>query len=292
MAKIINQSKELYDLIYEKSARLIYDLLNKIAIAKWKGNTEQEQALLFDLADMMASARGYADILGRRRVLLRTQRAINKFTEADSVNPIIPNIPFQEAIDDLVSRMPVLAKSAEEIKQIYTTEHSFAVIRSANLKMTERIQEAIGKAMKEGKPINTANDLIAQIGDWNYAYADTVYRTNLNTSYHAGQFQIMKSPEIREILPAFRFVAIIDGDVRPNHKAMHGIIASMDDEIWQKLSPPLGYKCRCSLVTMDAIELKQRGINPLKVPKARIPVGAFPDSFGFGRRSDMDIYGY
>jgi hypothetical protein len=83
----------------------------------------------------------------------------------------------------------------------------------------------------------------------------------------------------------------MDGDVRPNHKAMHGVIASVDDQIWQKLSPPLGYMCRCSLITVDAIELRRRGINPERIPKARIPFGARPDSFEFGTRPDWMLYG-
>lgn len=290
MVRRINQHTEIIDLIYEKSAKLIYDLLNRIGVAKWKDNTEQESRLVEELADMLASTRAYADLLGRRRVLLKTQQII-KFTEAEEPNPIIPSVPFQQAIDDLVSRMPVLAKSADEVRQIYAVEHSFALAQSTSANLTERIRDELAKAIREGKPVKDASDLISKIGDWNYSYANVVYRTNLNTSYHAGQFQILKDPEIREIMPAFRYVATLDTDVRPNHRAMHNLIASVDDEIWLRLSCPLGFRCRCSLVTIDARELQRMGINPSRIPKARIPAGAYPDYPEFGKRPDWNIYG-
>jgi SPP1 gp7 family putative phage head morphogenesis protein len=291
MTKKISQTDELVGLIYDKSARIIFDLLNQIAVAKWEENAEKENALLEELSSLIASTRGYADMLGRRRVLLRLRKK-TKFTIPDEPNPIIPRIPFQEAIDDLVSRLPALAQSAEEVRQIYSVEHSFALARSASLSLTKHVQKAIADAMQEGKPVSKASDLIARIGDWNYAYASTVYRTNLNTSYHAGQFRIMKDPEVREIVPAFKYVATLDADVRPNHRAMHNIIANMDDDIWQRLSPPLGYNCRCSLITVDVFQLRRMGLDPYRMPKARIPAGAYPDYPEFGVRPDIDTYGY
>lgn len=290
MGKILTAHDELLSLFYDKTAFILFNLLNKLAAAKWSGS-EKEPLLLKELSDMLSSTRAYADMLGRRRVLLRLEK-LSKFSEPESPNPIIPNIPFQEAIDDLVSRMPALASSAAEVNEVYRTEHSFALAKSADLNLTERIQKIIAAAMKEGKPVTTASELISRVGDWSYSYADIVYRTNLNTSYHAGQFQIMKSPEVKEILPAFRFVAVGDSDTRPNHLAMDGVVASVDDSIWQRLSPPLGYQCRCTLVTVDAITLKRMGYDPMRMTKARIPAGAFPDSFGFGQNPAINVYGF
>ena len=147
MAHILKQSDEVWNLIYQKSGKVIYDLLNSIALANWNKNTERELALTEELADMLSSTAAYSDMLGRRRVLLRADNIKLFNDEPEEVNPIIPNTPFQEAIDDLVKRMPMLAKSAEEVRQIYSVSNYFASAKSTSLNLTKRIQAEIAKAL-------------------------------------------------------------------------------------------------------------------------------------------------
>ena len=39
-----------------------------------------------------------------------------------------------------------------------------------------------------------------------------------------------------------------DGNVRPEHAALHGVTLPIDDPFWEQFTPPNGWNCRCSVV--------------------------------------------
>ena len=69
----------------------------------------------------------------------------------------------------------------------------------------------------------------------------TVVRTNAATSYAAGRFREAEAMDAEGILSGLRYVAVLDSNVRPNHRAAHGVVAAVDDPIWNKISPPMGF---------------------------------------------------
>lgn len=161
----------------------------------------------------------------------------------------LPQVPFEEAIADIVRREPVLASTAAEVAAVYQSGYGFAVARSTSLKITEHVQKAIADAAREGRTLSEAEDILSAIGKWTTSYSETVYRTNLNTAYTAGRMEQAKDPVIREVMGAYERVAINDADVRrgrpkdrgANHLAASGLIASFDDRIWDTHATPSGY---------------------------------------------------
>ncbi len=135
---------------------------------------------------------------------------------------------------------------------------------------------------------------MADLAGWTQGYAQTVVRTNTTSAFAAGRFreaEDMKREGVEVV--ALKFVAIEDSRVRPNHLACDGLIASVDDPIWNKLSPPLFYGCRCTVVPVDAIDIPPhlfRADGTLK--PATTPMGAYAErgphgeDLGFGRRPD------
>ena len=69
-----------------------------------------------------------------------------------------------------------------------------------------------------------------------------------------------KDPVIAEIVGAMEYNAMSDPETRPNHWAAHGMIASVNDPIWVKLKPPLGYNCRCQTNLVDKFTLDRMGL--------------------------------
>lgn len=275
--------KEPVDELFEfqrKSAILFEEVLNEIAEAIFL--MQDKTNLEFWLADLIAGTMAYADMLGRRRLIMQFNNLLGRHFYAEPINPIpqVPKAPsFQDAISDLLNKYPYLAKDYKEVSALYSREKAFALAKSTSAIITQRVQKAIAKGLEEGKPLRETRDVIAKIGNFTKSYSENIYRTNLNTSYTAGLFRKAQDPEIKEITPAFRYSAILDKDVRPNHKAMHGVVASVDDEIWNTLAPPLGYNCRCSLSLVDKFTLKREGLltKDGRLYKARVPRGAFPD---------------
>lgn len=52
--------------------------------------------------------------------------------------------------------------------------------------------------------------------------------------------------QMKDTHPYLEYVTAADSHVREEHRALHGIILSIDDPFWQSYYPPNGYRCRCS----------------------------------------------
>lgn len=282
---------------------LILDLAAAHALAR-QGARERA---LGALGELLGETMALSDLLGRRRLLLeadhaRARRPDGAFSDGEATvmfraTPVVPRVPFEEAVADLVSREPRLARDAAEVARLYRERHGFALARSIDLKATERAQRFLEEALREGRTIRQAEEVISGLGDWGRAYSETVYRTNLKTAYTAGRFRQAADPDVAGVIGAFEYRARLDADVRPNHAAAHGLIASQFDDLWREFSPPLGHNCRCSLRLVDRFELEELGLlDRSGRVRRRLPAtfsAAHPDpAFGARRaRPDQLIYG-
>lgn len=265
------------------------------ALARARADRDQAQAgeVLRRLAGALSALRACATLAGR---LSLHQRPTETFAARLYEPPpeVIP-VEFADALADLASRQPVVAHTLEAaaatVRAAYGpvvladgTEiypHGFALAKTIDVAVVERVQETVARALREGMSTQEATDEVAELGDWSRAYAETVVRTNTTTAYTAGRFTEAASiAETTGIDVLFRYSAITDSDVRPNHAAMAGIVAPWSDPIWDRLSPPLGFNCRCSVYPVFDEEPTP---NALYTALGR---GAKPDGPGFGSRPD------
>ncbi len=68
--------------------------------------------------------------------------------------------------------------------------------------------------------------------------------------------------------------------MRPNHLAADGFVAAVDDPVWQQLTPPLGFNCRCALAIVTKRKARQAGVideDGSAIFQAK-PAGAGPDA--------------
>jgi SPP1 gp7 family putative phage head morphogenesis protein len=117
----------------------------------------------------------------------------------------------------------------------------------------------------------------------------TIFRTNIKTAYAAGHWaQIVDQARTA---PYLMYDAVDDGATREEHAQWDGKVFSVDDEFWQTWFPPNGWNCRCSVVQIDAEQLRDLGksgpdkapptptrswTNPRTGDVQRIPVGIDP----------------
>lgn len=99
-------------------------------------------------------------------------------------------------------------------------------------------------------------------------YYDTVINTNLAEAFNRGKDAVFEQADPEEF-PLMQFHTVGDDRVRGDHEKLNGFTAPRTDPIWQRLKPPLSYRCRCtrSLVHRD------EGISPT-------PPGRYPDLSG------------
>lgn len=280
------------------------EALNDLAKAVATGQrTEQPRK---HLQVLIGETLTLSDLMGRRRTLweagvrrFRRTEPVYGFSYAEECHrlaetPVVPEVEFTSAVEDITRRHPELAQSAAEVSKVYRERHAFALAKSAELVVTERVQRAVSAGIQQGVPVKTQADLIASIGDWSKAYGETVYRTNMATAYSAGRFRQAADPAVAEVMPAFEFRAVGDADTRANHAAADGLVAATHDPVWDHLSPPLGYNCRCDLAFIDTDELELMGLlTPQGMTGRRVPStfsSANPDQHFGGGRPDRRMY--
>lgn len=277
------------------------------SIARVRNRGSNPEAAVKRLGELLRALRIYADLLGRATVTKTIPAAIPRgygqkvfahyATELDDV----PRVVSTSTLDDLLSREPVPATSAEEVMRVYTETHGFALAWSADKEITAKVQEALATSLRGGRGREKTADVVASMGDWSLSYARLVYDMNISTSYSAGQHREADRVTEMGILAAFMYQTSgtpteydggrYVGGVRPWHKQADGLIAQADDPIWDRITPPIDYGCLCLLRVVDEVEIPKRlFISPTRLKRAEFPQGFAPRA-GFGHRPDKRIYG-
>lgn len=293
--------------IYARGIGDYQDALDRLIRSVARDDPAQIRNAERALGDIIRLSQAQADAIGRRRMWLEFDVAASRegistrdierdifedrltFAGERTPTPLVPQVPFAESINDLMSREPRVLDSlktdgfdsaSDWVSEIYSTEHGFSVARTTSPNVTDRVQKFLVKAQQEGIGRDEAVRQITKEGaldNWSKAYSDNVYRTNMNTSYSAGRFQQASKPSFQSFMPAFEFFAINDADVRrgrtedngENHLVLHRVIASTSSVFWRTFSPPLGYQCRCSIILVNKFELQRKGIDPDNIPDPR-----------------------
>ena len=291
-------SADLWGIMHRRTV-LVAAAMYDVAEASLANDSGQEMAAVDRLADLLYHSAILGELLGRRRMLLEADavRSRNKpldgmilFEGVEDVpaieiaqdSPVVPHQTFEEAVRSITDRDPrVISPELMEkyrlpdgklpprhvvVQQLYSKENAFALARASNLKVTANIQKTLERFMNEGRTLTDAKGGLMKQAildgqkDWSAAYAETVYRTNVNTAYTRGMVEMAKDPAVSEVIGGFHFHSINDGATRSNHRAANGLIAGVHDPLWESLTPPLGYNCRCALRLVGRDELERKGL--------------------------------
>lgn len=324
----LDASKFLEDLT-GRYARLYASAINDLFVAAVTGNRSAASDARHALGETIAETMGVAEVLGASLVLQHAARLLGspttqlslaargfgllpwpiprdlmRFAE-EPIQTIIPRVTLQEAVDDMVDRTPATIRraadrTAKRISQLYSVDRVVAFVRSAEEAVTEAAQNFVARALREGIPAGeagralamTANEVSTRSEPWSEAYSRMAFRTNVNTAVTAGRFRQAQDPDIRAVIPAFRFDAVMDSDVRDNHAAANGIVMAIDNLEWRRIAPPLGYNCRCQVALVSVLELESAGRLRAdgSIVESRVPPDAFPDpDFRYAGRPDLMI---
>lgn len=276
-------------------------LMRMIRVVTREGAPSKES--IEDLSDVFWQTMSMADLLSRERVLSVGRKLGAEFKEKGT--DLMSRVPYDRAIQNIITREPRLAAPTgaplgdpvfEAIQRMYREEHAFALARSSSLEVTQRVQAAIAEAQALGLTTSQAVEAIRALGGmdkvfgpWTRQYAETVFRTNVNTATSAGAFDQMKDPAVREVIAGLYLAAVGgrsgDGRTRLSHRGMHGTFAPPEHAIWDKRTPPLGYLCRCQVDFISWAEAKRRGwLNSQGDVIPQIPNPSMAAAPGFGSR--------
>lgn len=78
---------------------------------------------------------------------------------------------------------------------------------------------------------------------YNDEWLNTEYNTAISRAAAAEEW--LEIEETKDTFPLLQYVTVGDGNVRPEHAVLDGIIRPVDDPIWNIIFPPNGWNCRC-----------------------------------------------
>lgn len=292
-----------------RPAAMHAEAIGKLTVAKVRGDAVAARAAREQLEEVTRDTMGAAEVLGARATLDAVAAASTQM--AQEMPPIqfgkdqsvLPRVTFEEGLEELATRVPktirnAAARTSQAIAKLYSEGRHIAFVRSAEQSVTKAAQQFLNRAMAEGMTENAAGRGLSMAVEsvreitkpWSEAYSRLCYRNNLNTAVTAGKFRQAQDPDIRAILPAFRFDAVGDVDTRHNHAVADGLVMSVDDQRWSQLAPPLGHNCRCQIIAVDAGTLDDQGLleRDGTLRRMSIPFAARPDEgFRHGGRPDL-----
>lgn len=172
------------------------------------------------------------------------------------------NLPFDDAVQFFRDKVPMKPDQYRRLEADAKAK-AFTIAGTSRMDVIGDMYGAIDKAISKGTTFQEfkkdVKGIMATRG-WegiNPHRLDTIFRTNIQQAYQAGHYQRQK--ELVKERPYWRYVAVMDGRVRPAHAAMNGTILPADDPFWQTSYPPNGFRCRCTVVSLSQAEFEREG---------------------------------
>ena len=123
------------------------------------------------------------------------------------------------------------------------------------------VSDGLQSALESGETLPQFKERIQEairLNGWHDHRIENIYRTNMQTAYSAGRYAKMQA--VKESRPYWQYVTVEDKRRRLTHAAMHGMVYPADHEFWSANYPPNGFRCRCSVRTLSARQVKQEGL--------------------------------
>lgn len=196
------------------------------------------------------------DLLGRAHVIAAAQKKTGqkiKLATSSSFDDLpFQSVPPTQAIERVLKLIGMSRNAFDGLAQRYKMQ-AFTIAGVSDVKLIEQIQKALADVMTSGgteKEFQAAvNALTDKVGIERLAttQVNSVFQTNVQTAYQNGRFEQMSDPAVAAALPFWTYRTAGDDRVRPAHAALDGFSARNNDVVWNRIYPPCGYNCRCTV---------------------------------------------
>lgn len=179
--------------------------------------------------------------------------------------PSFLRMEFQEALDAFLSRGIVSPAEFMALSNSLRLS-AFTATRLASEQVVERAYEALRTHLAEGGTLRSFSQAVVEeevslgIAPSAPHTLELIYRTNVQQAYGQGRLQQLEHPAVIAARPFVQYRTAGDSRVRPAHRALDGVVFNrLEDPGWRQYAPPLGYSCRCSMVTLrpDRVDASQ-----------------------------------
>ncbi|OTG62835.1 phage head morphogenesis protein [Acinetobacter sp. ANC 3903] len=169
-------------------------------------------------------------------------------------------VTFLEALQYAHSKKIVLPDEFYSM-DLKTRQMATTVSFLSSLEQIETVIKAVNKSIADGGTFNDFQKLIAESEIiLPKHYLDNVFRTNIQNAYGHGRWQQQQRNKAKR--PYLMYSAINDSRVRPSHLALNRIVLPIDHPFWLTHYPPLGFRCRCTVIALTEKQALKYGITP------------------------------
>ena len=169
-------------------------------------------------------------------------------------------VTFLEALEYAHSKKIVLPDEFYSL-DLKTRQMATTVSFLSSLEQIETVIKAVNKSIADGGTFKDFQDLIAESKIiLPKHYLDNVFRTNIQNAYGHGRWQQQQRNKAKR--PYLMYSAINDSRVRPAHLALNRIVLPIDHPFWLTHYPPLGFRCRCTVIALTEKQALKYGITP------------------------------
>ncbi|MCW8041227.1 phage head morphogenesis protein [Acinetobacter entericus] len=169
-------------------------------------------------------------------------------------------VTFLEALQYAHSKKVVLPDEFYSM-DLKTRQMATTVSFLSSLEQVESVIKSLNKTLANGGTFNDFQKLVAESEIiLPKHYLDNVFRTNIQSAYGHGRWQQQqRNKDKRQYL---MYSAIDDSRVRPAHLALNRIVLPIDHPFWLTHYPPLGFRCRCTVIALTEAQALKYGITP------------------------------
>lgn len=169
-------------------------------------------------------------------------------------------VTFLEALQYAHSKNIVLPNEFYSM-DLKTRQMATTVSFLSSLEQVETVIKSLNKTLASGGTFNDFQKLIAESEIvLPKHYLDNVFRTNIQNAYGHGRWQQQQRNKAKH--PYLMYSAINDSRVRPAHLALDRIVLPFDHSFWLTHYPPLGFRCRCTVIALTEKQALKYGITP------------------------------
>ncbi|HUB09451.1 MAG TPA: phage minor head protein [Myxococcales bacterium] len=200
---------------------------------------------------------------------------------------------FEAAIGWFKARVPLTDEELAALEQ-EAAELAFYVTGATQLDVVTAVWNALESSIDQGTPFADFQEAVADVledawGGEIPGRLETIFRTNLQTSYSAGRYREQYSPAARRQRPYVRLDTVPDSRESDICEALNGLGAFPKDGAFiASHHPPLHFSCRTQEVDLTEEEAQELGL------EASPPDVAADDGFGgtpgFGWKPDLSHY--
>lgn len=177
------------------------------------------------------------------------------------------DVPSDDAAQYLRGLTPVTKATFDGLTNQYQAL-AFTIAGTSDVRLIERIRDALADIAAKGGSEADFEAAVKQLTDeagveqLNAFTLDTAFNTAMQKAYSLGRYEQMTDPSVLGVLPYWQYWTVGDDRVRPEHAVLDGFTARAEDPVWNKIYPPNGFNCRCSVVPIGADEAPKDADEP------------------------------